>query len=72
MNANTVSTCRYMFLFDKPVTYTRPLIFGEKRLTNVKLLVICYNEMYTHSIVFLYSANEMVDWNEVLTKKMII
>lgn len=69
MNANTISTCRYIFLFDKPVTYTRPLIFGEKKSTNVKLLVIGYNEMYTHSIVYLYSANEMVDWSGVLTKE---
>ena len=70
MSANTVSSRRYMFLFDKPITYTRPLIFGEKRLTNVKLLVIGYNKKYTHSVVYLYSANEMVDWDGVLTKKV--
>lgn len=70
MSANTVSSRRYMFLFDKPITYTRPLIFGEKRLTNVKLLVIGYNKKYTYSVVYLYNANEMVDWDGVLTKKV--
>ena len=69
MNANTVSSCRYRFLFDKPITYTRALTFGEKRSINVKLLVIGYNKNYTHSVVYLYSANEMVDWNGVLTKE---
>ena len=69
MSANTVPSRRYMFLFKEPITYTRSLIFGEKRITDVKLLVIGYNKMCTHSSVWLYKANEMVDWNEVLTKK---
>lgn len=69
MSANIVRSRRFMFLFEKPITYTRPLIFGEKRITDVKLLVIGYNKKYTHSVVYLYSANEMVDWNGVLTKE---
>ena len=69
MSANTVPSRRYMFLFKEPITYTRSLIFGEKRITDVKLLVIGYNKMCTHSSVWLYKANEMVDWDEVLTKK---
>ena len=64
----TVHTCRYMFLFDKPITYTRPLIFGE-RMTDVKLLVVFYNDALPRCSVRLYGANEMVDWDEVLTKK---
>ena len=62
----TVHTCRYMFLFDKPITYTRPLI---SRTTNVKLLVVLYSKMVNHCAVYLYEANENVNWNEVLTKK---
>ena len=61
------SSC-YMFLFDKPITYTRPLIFGE-RITDVKLLVVFYNEAVAHCSVRLYRDHEMVDWDEVLTKK---
>lgn len=64
----TAHSSRYMFLFDKPITYTRPLIFGE-RTTDVKLLVVFYNETVAHCSVRLYRANEMVDWDEVLTKK---
>lgn len=66
---NISSSSCYMFLFDKPITYTRPLIFGERRITDVKLLVIGYNKMCTHSSVWLYKANEKVDWNGILTKK---
>ena len=69
MSANTVPSRRYMFLFKEPIIYTRSLIFGEKRITDVKLLVIGYNKMCTHSSVWLYKANETVDWDEVLTKK---
>ena len=65
----TGHTCRYMFLFKEPITYTRSLIFGEKRITDVKLLVIGYNKMFTHSSVWLYKANEKVDWNGILTKE---
>ena len=68
MNANTVPSRRYMFLFKEPITYTRPLTFGE-RMTDVKLLVVFYNEAVAHCSVRLYRANEMVDWDEVLTKK---
>ena len=61
------SSC-YMFLFDKPITYTRPLVVTE-RTTDVKLLVIFYNETFARCSVRLYKDHEMVDWDEVLTKK---
>ena len=38
-------------------------------MTDVKLLVVFYNEVVAHCSVRLYRANEMVDWDEVLTKK---
>ena len=38
-------------------------------MTDVKLLVVFYNEAVAHCPVRLYRANEMVDWDEVLTKK---
>ena len=62
----TVHTRRYMFLFKEPITYTRPL---ASRITNVKLLVVLYNKEVNHCAVYLYEANENVNWNEVLTKK---
>ena len=62
----TVRTCRYMFLFDKPITYTRPRI---SRVTNVKLLVVLYSKKVNHCAVYLYEANDNVNWNEILTKK---
>ena len=62
----TVHTCRYMFLFKEPITYTRPLI---SRVTNVKLLVVLYSKKVNHCAVYLYEANDNVNWNEILTKK---
>lgn len=62
----TGHTCRYMFLFDKPIIYTRPLI---SRVTNVKLLVVLYSKEANHCVVYLYEANENVNWNKILTKK---
>lgn len=62
----TGHTCRYMFLFDKPIIYTRPLI---SRVTNVKLLVVLYSKKVNHCAVYLYEANDNVNWNEILTKK---
>ena len=38
-------------------------------MTDVKLLVVFYNEAVAHYSVRVYSANEMVEWDEVLTKK---
>lgn len=62
----TVHTCRYMFLFKEPITYTRPII---SRVTNVKLLVVLYSKKVNHCAVYLYEANDNVNWNEILTKK---
>ena len=62
----TVHTRRYMFLFKEPITYTRPLI---SRVTNVKLLVVLYSKKVNHCAVYLYEANDNVNWNEILTKK---
>ena len=65
-NMKTVHTRRYMFLFKEPITYTRPLI---SRVTNVKLLVVLYSKKVNHCAVYLYEANDNVNWNEILTKK---
>ena len=62
----TVHTRRYMFLFKEPITYTRPLI---SRVTNIKLLVVLYSKKVNHCAVYLYEANDNVNWNEILTKK---
>lgn len=62
----TGHTRRYMFLFKEPITYTRPLI---SRVTNVKLLVVLYSKKVNHCAVYLYEANENVNWDEILTKK---
>lgn len=62
----TVHTRRYMFLFKEPITYTRPII---SRVTNVKLLVVLYSKKVNHCAVYLYEANDNVNWNEILTKK---
>ena len=71
-NMKTVHTCRYMFLFKDPITYTRPLMFGEKKVTDVKLLVVLYNKTVNHCVVYLYGdgANENVNWDNVMTKKI--
>lgn len=62
----TVHTRRYMFLFKEPITYIRPL---TSRVTNVKLLVVLYSKKVNHCAVYLYEANDNVNWNEILTKK---
>ena len=69
MYVNTAPVCRYKFLLEKPVFYIRPISLKENIVTNVKLLTISHNKTYNNYVVRLYGANEMVDWDEVLTKK---
>lgn len=69
MYVNTAPVCRYKFLLEKPVLYTRPISLKENIVTNVKFLTISHNKTYNNYVVRLYGANEMVDWDEVLTKK---
>lgn len=69
MYVNTAPVCRYKFLLEKPVLYTRSISLEENVVTNVKLLTISHNKTYNNYVVRLYRANEMVDWDEVLTKK---
>lgn len=69
MYVNTAPVCLYKFLLEKPVLYTRPISLEENMTTNVKFLTISHNKTYNNYVVRLYGANEMVDWDEVLTKK---
>ena len=69
MGTNIMPICRYAFLLEKPVLYTRPISLKENVVTNVKLLTISHNKSYNNYIVFLYGENENVNWNEVMTSK---
>ena len=69
MYVNIAPVCRYAFLLEKPVLYTRPISLKENVVTNVKLLTISHNKSYNNYIVFLYGENENVNWNEVMTSK---
>lgn len=69
MNVNIAPICCYAFLLEKPVLYTRSISLEENIVTNVKFLTISHNKTYNNYVVRLYGANEMVDWDEVLTKK---
>lgn len=69
MEVNIAPICCYKFLLKEPVLYIRPISLEENMTTNVKFLTISNNKAYNNYVVRLYGANEMVDWNEVLTKK---
>lgn len=69
MEVNIAPICCYKFLLKEPVLYIRPISLKENIVTNVKFLTISHNKTYNNYVVRLYSANEMVDWDEVLTKK---
>ena len=69
MNINIAPVCRYAFLLDKPVLYTRSTSLSENMTTNVKLLVISHNKAYNNYVVFLYGEDKNVTWNEVMTSK---
>lgn len=69
MYVNTAPVCRYKFLLEKPVLYTRPISLKENVVTNVKFLVISHNKTYNNYLVFLYGENENVNWNEVMASK---
>ena len=61
--------CRYKFLLEKPVLYTRPISLSENMTTNVKFFVISRNKTYNNYLVFLYGENENVNWEEVMNSK---
>ena len=69
MYVNTAPVCRYAFLLEKPVLYTRPISLKENVVTNVKFLVISRNKTYNNYVVFLYGENENVNWNEAMASK---
>ena len=61
--------CRYKFLFEKPVLYTRSISLSKDLMTNVKFLVISHNKAYDNYCVFLYGVNENVNWKDVMNSK---
>lgn len=69
MNENNAHTCRYRFLLEKPILYSRPITLTENIVTNVKFLIISYNRMHNEYAIFLYNENERVNWDEILNKK---
>ena len=69
MEVNIAPVCCYKFLLKEPVLYIRPISLEKNVVTNVKFLTISHNKTYNNYVVRLYRANEMVDWDEVLTKK---
>lgn len=69
MYVNTAPVCRYKFLLEKPVLYTRSVSLEENVVTNVKLLTISYNKAYNNYVVFLYGEDKNVNWEEVMANK---
>lgn len=69
MYVNTAPVCRYAFLLEKPVLYTRPISLKENVVTNVKFLVISRNKTYNNYLVFLYGEDKNVNWEDVMTSK---
>lgn len=69
MNVNVIPVCRYAFLLEKPVLYTRPINLKENVVTNVKLLTISHNKAYNNYIVFLYGGDKNVNWKDVMASK---
>ena len=69
MYVNTAPVCRYKFLLEKPVLYTRSVSLEENVVTNVKLLTISHNKAYNNYVVLLYGEDKHVNWDEVLAGK---
>ena len=69
MNVNGAPICRYAFLLEKPVLYTRSISLKENVVTNVKFLVISRNKTYNNYLVFLYGEDKNVNWEEVIANK---
>lgn len=70
-NTNYIkSTCCYKFLFEKPISYVRPISSTENAITRVKFLIVSYNKMCEAYIVCLYEDNKNVNWENVITKKV--
>lgn len=69
METYVAPVCRYKFLLEKPILYTRSVSLGKDLVTNVKFLVISHNKAYDNYCVFLYEMNENVNWKDVMTSK---
>ena len=69
MEVNGAPVCRYKFLLEKPVLYTRSISLSKDLVTNVKFLVISHNKAYDNYCVFLYGVNENVNWKDVMNSK---
>ena len=69
MNVNVAPICRYAFLLEKPVLYTRPISLKENVVTNVKFLVISRNKTYNNYLVFLYGEDKNVNWEDFMASK---
>lgn len=69
MNVNIAPVCRYAFLLEKPVLYTRAISLKENVVTNVKFLVISRTKTYNNYLVFLYGEDKNVNWEEVMVNK---
>ena len=69
MDVNIPPVCRYAFLLEKPVLYTRSISLEENVVTNVKLLTISHNKAYNNYVVSLYGEDKNVNWEEVIANK---
>ena len=69
METNIMPICRYAFLLEKPVLYTRPISLKENVVINVKFLTISYNKAYNNYVVSLYGEDKNVNWEEVVANK---
>ena len=69
METNIMPICRYAFLLEKPVLYTRPISLKENVVTNVKFLTISHNKAYNNYVASLYGEDKNVNWEEVVANK---
>lgn len=69
MEVNIAPVCRYAFLLEKPVLYTRPISLKENVVINVKFLVISRTKTYNNYLVFLYGEDKNVNWEDVMASK---
>ena len=69
MYVNIPPVCRYAFLLEKPVLYTRSISLEENVVTNVKLLTISHNKAYNNYVVSLYGEDKNVNLEDVMADK---
>lgn len=69
MYVNIAPVCRYAFLLEKSVLYTRPISLKENVVTNVKFLTISHNKAYNNYVVSLYGEDKNVNLEEVVANK---